>query len=455
MGSLGQGCLIGGRYRLSAVIGRGGMGVVWRARDELLSRDVAVKELVWPAHLSEEERRAACRRATKEAKVAARLNHRSIIRVFDIVQEDGCPWIVMELLPYGSLRDLVREKGPLPPAQAAQVGLGILAALRAAHAAGIVHRDVKPANILIGPNRVVLTDFGIARAIAPSETTAIGGLVGSPAYMAPECARGGEPRPAEDLWGLGAALYAAVEGYGPFDREGGALASLLAVVADEPAPAVHAGPLLWPVIRGLLCKDPGRRLNAAQAERMLSRVVAPGSARAITARPRRHLSPAGVLAGSAALAVVAASGTAVGLALANSPPFRAATTATAPPPAGNAYIPQATTHPRPARTQPTGHAPKKHVAPSSSAPVITSTPASTTAPVSKSAPVSESAPVTTTAPVITTATTEHSRQHHRFWDRLAVQGKHSGWGKHSSQAHGHGWGHHKFGHRRATYQNGG
>ena len=418
------------------------MGVVWRARDELLDRDVAVKELVWPSHLSAGEKRAACRRATREARVAAQLNHRSVIRVFDIVQEDGCPWIVMELLPYGSLRDLVRERGPLTPAQAAEVGLGILAALRAAHKAGIVHRDVKPANILIGPDRVVLTDFGIARAIAPSETTAIGGLVGSPAYMAPECARGGAPNPAEDLWGLGAALYAAVEGYGPFDREGGALASLLAVVADDPAPAVHAGPLLWPVIRGLLCKDPGKRLDAAETERLLHRVVANKSATAVAARPRRHHSPGVVLAGSAALAVVAASGTTVGLALANSPSFRAATTAVSPPPAGNAYGPQATAHPRvPTRTQLTGHAPKKHVARSSSAPVMTSTPVSTTAPVTRTASV------TTTAPVTTTAKTEHGTQHSHFWNRLTVRGKHaargkhSGWGKHSP--HANGWGHDK------------
>ena len=339
---LGQGCLLDGRYRLSAVIGRGGMGAVWRARDELLCRDVAVKELVWPTHLDEAEKKAACRRAIREAKVAARLNHRSVIRIFDVVQEDGCPWIVMELLPYGSLRDLIRERGTLTPAQAARVGLGILAALRAAHAAGIVHRDVKPANILVGPDRVVLTDFGIARAIAPSETTTFGGLVGSPSYMAPERARGGQSGPAEDLWGLGASLYAAVEGRGPFDQEGGALASLLAVVAAEPVPSVHAGPLLWPVIKGLLRKDPAKRLNAAQAERMLRRVVAPASARAVRPPARRPHGRVGMLVGSAALAVVAAAGTTAGLALANSPSLWTATSATAPP-AGNAYIPSATT----------------------------------------------------------------------------------------------------------------
>ena len=164
MDSAGPGRLLAGRYRLSEVIGHGGMGVVWRARDELLNRDVAVKEIVWPANLTEHERQTACRRATREAQMAARLNHHNVVRIYDIVEEDDHPWIVMELLPYRSLRDIVRDEGPLTPPQAAKVGLGILAALRAAHAEGIAHRDVKPANVLIGPeDRVVLTDFGIAR----------------------------------------------------------------------------------------------------------------------------------------------------------------------------------------------------------------------------------------------------------------------------------------------------
>src|ERR1700749_5089403 len=141
MESAGPERRIAERYRLGAVIGRGGMGVVWQARDELLGRDVAVEELIWPAYFTEEEQQAACRRATREAKVAARLNHRNVIRILDIVAEDGCPWIVMELLSPKSLRDLVKEEGPLSPARAAEVGLGVLAALFAAHAEGIVHRD--------------------------------------------------------------------------------------------------------------------------------------------------------------------------------------------------------------------------------------------------------------------------------------------------------------------------
>src|SRR5215469_5085441 len=272
MDSAEPGRRVAGRYRLSAVIGHGGMGVVWRARDELLSRDVAVKEMIWP-HLSDQEQRAACRRATREAQVTARLNHRNVIRVFDIVEEDGCPWIVMELLPYRSLLDVIEDEGPLTPAAAAQVGLQILAALRAAHAADIIHRDVKPANILIGPeNRAVLTDFGIAWAADSGAATTAAVILGSPSYIAPERARGGYSGAEGDLWALGASLYAAVEGHPPFERAN-ALASITAVVTDELAPATHAGPL-WPVLSGLLRKDPDRRLGAAETERMLRGVPA-------------------------------------------------------------------------------------------------------------------------------------------------------------------------------------
>jgi tRNA A-37 threonylcarbamoyl transferase component Bud32 len=266
-----SGRIIAKRYRLSEIIGRGGMGVVWRARDELLNRDVAVKELIWPAYLTEPEQEKACRRAVREAQMAARLTHRNVIRIYDIVEEDTHPWIVMELLPHRSLLDLVLEEGPVSPARAAQVGLGILAALRAAHAAGIVHRDVKPANILIGPDdRVVLTDFGIARAVGPSTLTTAGVLIGSPSYLAPERARGAGSDPPADLWGLGASLYTAVEGRPPFERDD-ALASLAAVVTEEPEPAHNAGPLA-PVISGLLRKDPDERLDAAETERMLRQV---------------------------------------------------------------------------------------------------------------------------------------------------------------------------------------
>ena len=265
------GRLLSGRYRLSTVIGRGGMGVVWQARDELLKRDVAVKELVWPPHFTEAEQEIACRRAVREAQMAGRLAHVNVVRIYDILEEDGHPWIIMELLPYQSLRDLVRADGPLAPARAARIGLGVLAALGAAHAEGVLHRDVKPANILVGPDgRVVLTDFGIARAVDSPTLTAAGALVGSPSYIAPERARGGLSSPAGDLWGLGASLYAAVEGHPPFERDA-PLATLTAVVLDEPEEAVHAGPL-WPVISGLLRKDPDERFDAAETERVLREV---------------------------------------------------------------------------------------------------------------------------------------------------------------------------------------
>ena len=268
--------LLAGRYRLTAVIGRGGMGVVWQGRDELLGRDVAVKEMIWPPHLTEQEQQMACRRATREAQVAGRLSHRNIVRIYDIVEEDGHPCIVMEFLPYKSLRDILNEEGRLPPARAAEIGLGVLGALSAAHAEGILHRDVKPANILVGPDgRVVLTDFGIARAADSPTLTADGTVLGSPSYIAPERARGGQSgagAPA-DLWGLGASLYTAVEGRPPFERDG-ALATLTAVVADEPDQAPHAGPL-EPVISGLLRKDPEQRLGAAEAERLLRQAAEP------------------------------------------------------------------------------------------------------------------------------------------------------------------------------------
>jgi eukaryotic-like serine/threonine-protein kinase len=272
MDSTEPGRLISGRYRLIAVIGQGGMGTVWRGCDEVLSRDVALKQILWPPHFTERERRAACQRATREAQMAGRLSHRNVVRIYDIAQDDGCPWIVMEHLPYQSLRDLVAELGPLSPVRAAQVGLGVLAALRAAHAEGILHRDVKPANILVGSDgRVVLTDFGIARAADMPTLTATGALLGSPSYIAPERAMGGPSGEAADLWGLGASLYAAVEGRPPFDRAG-ALPTLTAVVADEPDPPVHAGSL-WPLIDGLLRKDPGYRTGAAEADQMLRRVA--------------------------------------------------------------------------------------------------------------------------------------------------------------------------------------
>jgi eukaryotic-like serine/threonine-protein kinase len=264
--------VLAGRYRLRAVIGRGGMGAVWRARDELLNRDVAVKEIIWPPEMDEAERETARRRAVREAQMVARLRHPNVVGVYDFFEEDGRPAIVMELVPFPSLRDIVRDEGPVPSARAARIGLGVLAGLRAVHRAGVVHRDVKPANILLGPDdRIVLTDFGIAKAVDSPTLTTSGILIGSPSYLAPERARGERADAAADLWGLGASLYSAVEGKPPFERPG-VLASLTAVVSEEPEPPLHAGPLR-PVINGLLRKDRGTRLGAADAERMLQDVL--------------------------------------------------------------------------------------------------------------------------------------------------------------------------------------
>ncbi|HEX6518726.1 MAG TPA: serine/threonine-protein kinase [Streptosporangiaceae bacterium] len=264
--------ILAGRYRLLNMIGSGGMGAVWRAHDEVLGRDVAIKEIVFPPEMDPGERETARRRAVREAQLAARLLHRNIVAVYDIVEDHGRPAIVMELLPYRSLRDAIVQDGPLSPVEAARVGLGVLTALYAAHSAGVLHRDVKPANIVLGPEgRVILTDFGIAKAVDSPELTTTGMLVGSPSYTAPERARGENADEAADLWAVGASLYTAVEGRPPFDR-GDALASLTAVVSDDPDPPVHAGPLR-PVIEGLLRKDPGNRLGIAEAAMMLHRIV--------------------------------------------------------------------------------------------------------------------------------------------------------------------------------------
>ncbi|HEY7263804.1 MAG TPA: serine/threonine-protein kinase [Trebonia sp.] len=376
MYSAGQGHLLAGRYRLETVIGRGGMGMVWRARDELFGREVAVKEITWPPYFTDQEQQAACRRASAEARMTARINHPNVIQVYDIVEEDGYPWIVMEFVPYRSLRDMVRRQGPLHPAQAARVGLGVLVALRAAHREGIVHRDVKPANILVGPDRVVLTDFGIACALADNPTLSTASvLVGSPSFIAPERARGMQSAPSADLWGLGASLYAAVQGRPPFDRDN-AVASITAVVHDELEPATSAGPL-WPVIGGLLRKDPDERLDAPRAEQLLRRVASAPVGHlgerpvaAAAAGRRRPRSSAAALAGSAAVTVMAVSG-GVGFAFINSPLSHATSTATLTHPPAASSRPQAITpHPslpkaaartsRHPASRPSPHAPWGH-----------------------------------------------------------------------------------------------
>jgi hypothetical protein len=266
------GHLVAGRYRLLAALGDGGMGTVWQAEDELLTRPVAVKEVSPPASVTAGERAILRERTLREARTAARLSHPNVVTIYDVVEDDGQPWIVMELIAARSLRDLLEADGPLSPQQAARVGLQVLAALTAAHSLGILHRDVTPGNVLIDTvGRAVLADFGIARTQDSPTLTTSGMVVGSPSYIAPERASGEPGGPESDLWSLGATLYAMVEGRPPYDR-GGALATLMAVVHEDPDPPTRAGPL-WPVIRSLLDHVPSRRPDASEAEQMLRQVT--------------------------------------------------------------------------------------------------------------------------------------------------------------------------------------
>ncbi|MFC8346149.1 serine/threonine-protein kinase [Streptomyces sp. NPDC057280] len=270
----GAGRLIAGRYRLLAKLGHGGMGTVWRAQDETVDREVAVKEPRVPDHLPERERANAFERMRREARAAARLDHPAVVNVHDVAVVDGRPWIVMELVRGRSLGDALQE-GTLGAREAARIGLEVLAALEAAHAAGILHRDVKPDNVLLGRHdRVVLTDFGIAQIEGETSLTDTGGFVGSPEYIAPERVLGQRPGPASDLWSLGVVLYAATEGVSPF-RRSNTPATLQSVLNATPAaPASASGPLAE-VITGLLQKEPGRRPTAAQVRALLEKAAAP------------------------------------------------------------------------------------------------------------------------------------------------------------------------------------
>ncbi|WP_101255314.1 serine/threonine-protein kinase [Streptomyces barkulensis] len=267
------GRLLGGRYRLGDVLGRGGMGTVWRAEDEVLGRTVAVKELRFPSSIDEEEKRRLITRTLREAKAIARIRSNSAVTVYDVVDEDDRPWIVMELIDGRSLADVLREDGPLEPRRAAEVGLAILDVLRAAHREGILHRDVKPSNVLIADEdgRVVLTDFGIAQIEGDPSLTSTGMLVGAPSYIAPERARGQRPGPPSDLWSLGGLLYAAVEGHPPYDK-GSAIATLTAVMTEPLEPPKRAG-ALEAVIHGLLDKDADKRLDEPGARALLERAA--------------------------------------------------------------------------------------------------------------------------------------------------------------------------------------
>ncbi|MEU8990235.1 serine/threonine-protein kinase [Streptomyces sp. NPDC048558] len=264
-----QGQLISGRYRLADAIGSGGMGRVWRAHDEVLHRAVAIKELTAALYVSESDQERLLARTRAEARAAARINHSAVVTVHDVLEHDGRPWIVMELVEGHSLADAVKENGRVEPAEAARIGLWVLRALRAAHSAGVLHRDVKPGNVLLAEDgRVLLTDFGIAQIEGDSTITRTGEVVGSVDYLAPERVRGHDPGPSSDLWALAATLYTAVEGRSPFRRTS-PLGTMQAVVEEEAADPQHAGALA-PVISALLRKDPATRPGAAEAEQMLA-----------------------------------------------------------------------------------------------------------------------------------------------------------------------------------------
>ena len=274
--SEGNGRLVAGRYRLIGKLGSGGMGVVWQAYDERLHRKVAIKQLRLPAGLSEDEAAQAKLKIMREGRIAARLQHPHAIMVYDVAQDDGQPVLVMEYLQARSLADEMAERGTLPPAEAARIGADVAAALAAAHGAGVVHRDVKPGNVLIGDDGVVkITDFGISRAVEDVTGTLTSVVVGTPAYLSPEVARGDRASFPSDVYSLGSTLYAAVEGKPPYGFADNAIALLYRVGAGQFEPPDNAGPLT-DVLMSLLRAEPGDRPTMAQASKALAAVAKNG-----------------------------------------------------------------------------------------------------------------------------------------------------------------------------------
>jgi eukaryotic-like serine/threonine-protein kinase len=268
-----EGRLVAGRYRLMHRIGTGAMGVVWQAKDERLNRVVAVKQVLLQTGLSQDEIEEALERCRREGRIAAKLHHPNAVTVFDVVDEDDAPWLVMEYVASQSLAAAMKERGALAPLEVAAIGAQIAAALAAAHAAGIVHRDIKPGNILLADNGAVkITDFGISRASDDVTVTKTGLIAGTPAYLAPEVAYGKDPTPPTDVFSLGSTLYAAVEGEPPFGLSENTLGLLHAVAAGKINPPRYAGPLA-PVLISLLATEAEDRPTAAQARDMLAAVA--------------------------------------------------------------------------------------------------------------------------------------------------------------------------------------
>ncbi|RCG30014.1 serine/threonine protein kinase [Sphaerisporangium album] len=299
MGTPGQ--LVVKRYRLMRALGQGGMGMVWEGHDTLLDRPVAIKEVLIPDTLTSRQRLSMIQSTAREARMAARLNHRNIVSVFDVADEDGRPWIIMELVPSRSLDRVIAGEGTLSVTRAATIATEVLTALSVAHAAGIVHRDVKPANILIGyDGRVVLSDFGIATSTSPGDPRAPrGGATGSPGFLAPERAGGTPAGPASDLWSLGATLFATVVGKPPFEGTRGALSTLL----TQDAELAKAPEELRAVLAGLLATDPARRMGPTEAKRLLDALVSPAAGAAPVRRAGRRGRVLAVVAAATAAAV--------------------------------------------------------------------------------------------------------------------------------------------------------
>jgi eukaryotic-like serine/threonine-protein kinase len=265
--------IVANRYTLLNRLGRGGMGLVWRARDEVLGREVAVKQVVFPPTLSDTERRSAQARVMREARAAARIDHPGVVTVYDVIEDQGAIFIVMELVRAPTLAELVRAGGPLPSERVAEIGTRVAGVLEAAHRAGIVHRDVTPGNVMVaGDGTVKLADFGIASLAGDPQLTSSGLVIGSPSYMAPEQAKGEPTGPPTDFWGLGATMYYAVEGEPPFDRAT-PMATLAAIANEEPRPMRRAGPLA-PLLTALLSKKPSSR-PPATAFSLVRRLLAP------------------------------------------------------------------------------------------------------------------------------------------------------------------------------------
>ena len=252
--------MVAGRYRLRSVLGAGSMGTVWSAYDEFLHRPVAVKEMKLPPGVPTSQADELRERTLREARAIAVLSHPNVIILHDVARENDQPFVVMELLPSRSLAHILRDHGPLSVEQAAAMGIAVASALEAAHAAGITHRDVKPGNVLVASDgRIKLTDFGIARNVSEATMTRTGIMLGSPAYIAPEVASGGAVTPSADLWGLGATLFAAVEGAPPYDADGDPLETVGKVVNGK-VPKPKAGPLA-DIIGALMRKEPGKRIT--------------------------------------------------------------------------------------------------------------------------------------------------------------------------------------------------